>query len=741
MSYSYGAGFEAWIHFDLILGLTEDLLPVVSDPGAQISEHSSLKTLGKTPSLFNRSGKAIGIPRWTEHVADSDDVERWSKDDRLGICLQTRRVRAIDIDVPDASISAEIVAFINTYLDGGPLLPRRFRVDSGKCLLLFELPCDYRKGVMKVDGGIVEFLAGGNQCVVSGTHPNGARYEWEGGLPMSVPALSAEQFEGLWAALEARFALEPSTRLRAVEKGEDLGLSDEVAEWLVENWETYGLGRDGRRLFVRCPWKDVDHSSDSGETEAAWLIRGTGGKEQGHFRCLHAHCNERGRSAFLTEVGYEMAGFDVVETGGVPTGGGPVEPGQEPLGGALDVPWEALERKKKKNQDVPDATIGNVVIAVGRPDKLGWRVAFDTFRSEMMLAPAGTDDWIPIDDDDITEFRMVLAQKHNFFPIAKDMMRDAVGRVGKYRQFDAAQLWLDSLPDWDGVLRVHRFMTDYMGCADTPYAAAVGTYMWSAHAGRIMDPGCKADMAPILVGGQGVGKSRGVAAISPSPDFFVEIGFHEKDDDLSRKMRGTLVAEIAELRGLNSKDAQTIKAQMSRQFEKWTPKFKEYKTAFPRRLMFWGTSNEDEILADSTGERRWLPIKVEHLIDVDRIILDRKQLWAEGLMLWRTKGVIWADAERLGRDEHGKFKVTDPWEELIAGWLEEPSGDDMGGVTNRACNGLAMQTVATMALGLDATRFGTREQIRIGKILRHLGMASISKRVGGVVRRTWISIL
>jgi predicted P-loop ATPase len=70
--------------------------------------------------------------------------------------------------------------------------------------------------------------------------------------------------------------------------------------------------------------------------------------------------------------------------------------------------------------------------------------------------------------------------------------------------------------------------------------------MWTALAGRVLEPGVKADMVPILVGPQGCGKSSGVEALSPDPAFFTEISFaREDDDDLARKMRGRLVAEIA----------------------------------------------------------------------------------------------------------------------------------------------------------------------------------------------------
>ncbi|EKM5824266.1 hypothetical protein PU342_004757, partial [Salmonella enterica] len=50
----WGATPDEWFHFDLVLGRTDQLLPVVCNPGATISPNSKLKMLGKTPSLYNR---------------------------------------------------------------------------------------------------------------------------------------------------------------------------------------------------------------------------------------------------------------------------------------------------------------------------------------------------------------------------------------------------------------------------------------------------------------------------------------------------------------------------------------------------------------------------------------------------------------------------------------------------------------------------------------------------------------
>jgi hypothetical protein len=176
----WGATPEEWDHFSRVLGLTSDLLPVVSNPHAVISAHSMLSSLGKTPSLYNRDRQVIGIPNWTSHITTEEEIARWSAEPDYGICVITRALRAIDVDVTDPASAAAIRAFLR---EQGWVLPERTRRNSPKFLQIFRLPGNLPKRTMQVAGGVIEFLATGQQFVACGTHPSGARYEWVGGLP------------------------------------------------------------------------------------------------------------------------------------------------------------------------------------------------------------------------------------------------------------------------------------------------------------------------------------------------------------------------------------------------------------------------------------------------------------------------------------------------------------------------------------------------------------------------------
>lgn len=710
----YGAASEDWDHFDLVLGLGEDLLPVVSNPQAQVSPESKIKDIGKTPSLYKKDRTVVGIAGWTAHQASDADLARWSKEPDYGICLQTRTVRALDIDVADELVVAEITSFIQARL-GHLVLPMRKRSNSGKCLLAFTLPGELPKRKMVVEGGIIEFLATGQQFVAVGTHPSGARYEWVGGLPLEFPAIGEDCFEDLWAALAERFAVgEVATGSVSMRKrGEHIQVPDLVADHLRDKGLVVGKDRDGA-LIVACPWEHEHTTGSRGDGSTVWFPAGMRGYDRGHFKCLHGHCEGRGDSDFFEAVGYVedvSADFEIIEVKGQ------AEPARLP-------PF------KRDKQGAIEATVDNVTMAVKRPDVCGFEIRFDQFRDEIMYCYPGTGAWQAFVDSDYTRLRIHL-ERGGFKPIGRELIRDVVLLVATDNQFDSAITWLESLA-WDGVPRVETFLQHYFNAEDSEYARAVSIYLWTALAGRVMSPGCKADMVPILVGEQGSGKSTGVAAIAPGLEFFSEVSFHEKDEDLARKMRGRLVAEIGELRGLHTKELETIKAFITRTHENWIPKYREFAVQFPRRLVFIGTTNKDEFLADETGNRRWLPVRVG-AADVKGIVDDRLQLWAEARELYNQVGIEFKQAEMLSAEVHAEHMIQDSWEEVVAVWLDE--ADLLTGEKPRTRNFLRVGDVLKGALKFDEKNINRRDELRVGAILRTLGYAR--KKVRDSERTIW----
>lgn len=692
----WGATPEEWRALSA-WGVVEDLLPVVSNPHAIISPLSKMRDMGKTPSRYNRDRKVAGVPQWTENRSTDADVARWQRDTDLGICMQTRLVRALDIDIEDPE-TARVVRDCVELMVGD--LPVRWRADSGKCLLAFKLEGHYSKRIIRTERGIIEFLANGQQFVAVGTHPKGQRYQWEGGIPDDAPYLTAMEFETVWAALIKAFAvsnMQTRSPVKPTAQRDASDADDDVLSFLQATGRVLSFDGQGR-AHITCPWVH-EHTTESSEddTSTSYFPRGVGGFEQGHFKCLHAHCAERTDGDFLEAMAFVAQDFAVVEVEG------------EPL------PLPAFVRDR---QGRIEPTIGNMRMALERSDLTGLQIRYDTFKAAIMLAPDDTEEqWQSFTDNDYVAIGERL-ERIGFKSVPRQLLRDVVAAVAMTAKFDSAQLWLSTL-EWDGVPRVERFWATHFGVEDSDYTRSCGRYTWTAMAGRVIEPGCKADMVPILVGRQGARKSTGVEAMSPNKDFFTEISFAEKDADKARRLRGKLVAEIGELRGLHTKEMEEIKSFITRTREEWVPKFFEFLSYFDRRVLFIGTTNQDEFLADETGNRRWLPMQVG-TVDLDLIKADCLQLWAEGAVLFDAGGVHYADAQRLADAEHAAYTLTDPWDEAVGTWMGEERDMDQPGTTNAQVP-FTVGEVLDRALGMTAQRVTRADQMRVAKILKRFG--------------------
>lgn len=393
-------------------------------------------------------------------------------------------------------------------------------------------------------------------------------------------------------------------------------------------------------------------------------------------------------------------------------------------------PGQTLARSRKGF--IP--TVRNVLKAVRT---LGWwrRIGYDRFRDEIMWCDwrgPGNGQWRSWTDEDYTRMREQL-EADGFEPVGRELARDVVILTAAERQFDSAQLWLQRLqPAWDGTPRIDQFLVTYAGAVDSPYTRAVGAYLWTALAGRVLVPGVKADMVPVLVGEGGVGKSSMVLALVPAPEFACRINLKKDDDDNVRIMRGCLVAEIAELRGLHGRDSEEIKDFLSAQYDKWTPKYKEHATKMGRRLVFIGTTDNDKFLADASNNlRRWLPVDV-HALDVPgaRAVLD--QLWAEGAQRFAANGVEWQHAQDLAGAEHDEYRIEDSWQQTLEQWLAaEITADEQiaggfeinsTGPVTWADHGFTSRDALVYAIGLPMHTIGRREEMRMAEVLKVLGM-------------------
>lgn len=84
--------------------------------------------------------------------------------------------------------------------------------------------------------------------------------------------------------------------------------------------------------------------------------------------------------------------------------------------------------------------------------------------------------------------------------------------------------------------------------------------------------------------------------------------------------------------GISRSEVENVKAFLSRQVDEAREAYGRHKSRVPRQFVLIGTTNDDRYLMDTTGNRRFLPVRCmggPGSIDVEGLIRDRDQLWGE----------------------------------------------------------------------------------------------------------------
>jgi len=350
------------------------------------------------------------------------------------------------------------------------------------------------------------------------------------------------------------------------------------------------------------------------------------------------------------------------------------------------------------------------------------QLKYDEFTQQIMLYDKN--EFRAIRETDFFSLSIQL-EKHGFATPSKTNLADCVYKVAHDQRFDSAIDWANSLK-WDGISRIDHLFSNYFGVEQSHREMAYSQYFSTAMAGRLLVPGIKADMVIVLIGKEGMRKSSAVNALAPIQDTYAELNFsdiHHKDSKML--LNGKLIGELAELQGLRSKEAEMIKAWVVRQVEEYRPPFAKLNVRIPRRCAFIGTSNNDEFLSIGENNRRWLPLDVVNQANIEALIADRNQIWAESIELFRKSGVLFRDAEKYQKEVNDTYSVIDEiLQEQIMNYLSLNYQESYR--IGEVCKAIQDNPFHKATKG---------EQMAVARMLKHLGYDK--KRIGSARTMVW----
>ncbi len=467
-----------------------------------------------------------------------------------------------------------------------------------------------------------------------------------------------------------------------------------------------GIHDAGGSIEMAREWsrRDPAYAEDDGLTEAKWRSIGT---KQRSNRVTVRTLMKLAAAEGWGGLGAQVEAFPVAV---------------EPVSGELLVDYERVIGKGRYGGYVVTNS-EQLFNCVSRDPEFPFKVSFDEFLQEIMVSVnRGTRE--RLQDHHYYEMRR-WCDRHRWEPVDTKLIREAVDAAAKSNRTDLALEWAESLK-WDGVDRYSE-MLRRMGVVLTPYHEAVIRYLWTSHGARLLRPGHQADSIIVLISPeQGVGKTQLINALAPKicgVDTYQNIHIDHLlvEDKAGRALRGCLIANLDEMRNFSKRESAEIKAALSRMKESYIPKYKESRLEFGRRCMIYATNNEVEFLDDSTGNRRYHPLRVGR-IDLQWFGENVEQLWAQGIAHFKQSGQAWHEAAQLATGVVRDHIISDTWDDAIRAYLDTAPVDFVR-------TGDIMRDV----LQLPIDRQDRRAQQRVVSALRLAGWERRAKRLDGSV--------
>ncbi|HEX2529812.1 MAG TPA: virulence-associated E family protein [Geminicoccus sp.] len=385
---------------------------------------------------------------------------------------------------------------------------------------------------------------------------------------------------------------------------------------------------------------------------------------------------------------------------------------------------------KTTGKGAPRDCLANVAIVLRTDPVFSGKIRHD----ELLNAPiADGMPWHPANPGalpwtDADDLRIADAMQHHEVFVKPTTVAGGVQLVASENRFHPVRDWLDTLV-WDGTKRLSTWLHTYLKVKDSPYAKAVGRKFMIGGVARVREPGCKVDNALILEGDQDLGKSSVANALAVNDRWFTDSISDLGSKDSAQDLCGKWVIELGELSAMRKNDLERTKAFMTRRTDHYRPSYGRRAEDFPRQCVFIGSTNQDAYLHDETGNRRFWPVKVGKMIDLDGLCANVAQLWAEADVEFKAGAKWWLTDEEKpdAAAEQEARRVLDPWAQVIEKWLVQV---DKNGTRLRAATApVLIDDILDSVIHIPIERRDQTVQKRVAGILRGWKWVRLKKRL------------
>ena len=311
---------------------------------------------------------------------------------------------------------------------------------------------------------------------------------------------------------------------------------------------------------------------------------------------------------------------------------------------------------KRNSNGIIEKTIDNILLVLENDPLVKGKIALDDFANRGLVLGA-----LPWDnsekkrfwnDTDDAGLRHYLEKVYGL--IGKEKIYDATSLCAHKHKFNSVRDYLLSVK-WDGVPRLETLFIDYFGADDNEYTKEVAKKSFVAAVARVMQPGIKFDNMVIISGAQGIGKSTFFSYLGK--DWFSDSLVTFEGKEAAELIQGRWLIEVGELSGMTKSETNTVKQFLSKTDDIYREAYGRRTAQFPRKCVFFGTTNDTEYLKDPTGGRRFWPVDADAEKATKSVFTDLPtevdNIWAEAFAFWQLGEPLYLskNAEKMARKQ------------------------------------------------------------------------------------------
>lgn len=441
----------------------------------------------------------------------------------------------------------------------------------------------------------------------------------------------------------------------------------------------------------------------------------------------------------------------------------PVDPAKEHAARQLQVSAEAMGLVCEGKSGRPTSSSGNATLVFRHDTQLGGLFARNA-RAEsdeyvVQRNAAGLEKHTVLSAAELEGGRgyswckQYFEQQHGMYDLELEhyqkALRGWLSAGGVQSEYDPLREYLESCLSKSenpggacGREHLETFFVRHGAAADNALTRAITLSLFKSAVKYVYEPGAHIDSMWVLFGAQGVGKSKVLQALCPSEKYAgsispAEISGHGGRGDAGRKAYRTAsrcwFVEIPEIQ-LYGNSSEMWKEFISDTRPVVRLSYKQYEQPLLRRGVLVATSNDPEILRDHTGNRRYLPITLNEMIDLQSVARERAGLWAQALREYRddaNTGVpseLWASLAELQEAHREVDAVEETIRDITSGAMPWPEIVPLEGLDTTWA--LSMNQLAPKAVSLwqwqEVTR--ARSTNHLIRSLRKAGWVSVNSR-------------